>query len=143
VKESNVNLVPSTARPFRYARIASIFVSMMLVLAACGGDDDGDDEVAGVTPVSTSTAPSVAQDPTPEPTATAEPVDEVAEDTPTPQPDPDPDPEPTQTPAPEEPAPNVELAPELTGVTNWRGTEPLTLEELRGEPVVLVFWNSI
>ena len=50
--------------------------------------------------------------------------------------------EPTPTPEPA-PAEDVDLAPELAGLTDWRDIDPVTLEDLRGGPVVLVFWNSM
>jgi hypothetical protein len=37
---------------------------------------------------------------------------------------------------------DVELAPELIGLEDWVNSPPLTLAELRGEPVLLVFWAS-
>jgi hypothetical protein len=36
----------------------------------------------------------------------------------------------------------VELAPELVGLEEWINSEPLTLAQLRGEPVLIVFWAS-
>ncbi|MBA2451630.1 MAG: hypothetical protein H0V47_00555 [Chloroflexia bacterium] len=36
----------------------------------------------------------------------------------------------------------VDLAPELLSVEAWYNSEPLTLEALRGEPVLLVFWAT-
>lgn len=35
-----------------------------------------------------------------------------------------------------------DLAPELTGIANWYNTAPLTLAELQGEAVLLVFWSD-
>jgi outer membrane biosynthesis protein TonB len=124
----------------------ALIAVMAIVLASCGGDDDDADSVA-TTP---EPSPTEAAQPTsePEPTATPEPVvsDDSASDDVEPV-DPDPTPteepaEPTPTPQPE-PAEDIDFAPELAGLTDWRNTDPLTLEELRGEPVVLVFWNSI
>lgn len=37
---------------------------------------------------------------------------------------------------------SVELAPELVGLGEWVNSEPLTLAQLRGEPVLLVFWAT-
>lgn len=39
-------------------------------------------------------------------------------------------------------AAEVEPAPELVGLGEWINSEPLTLAQLRGEPVLLVFWAS-
>jgi hypothetical protein len=36
----------------------------------------------------------------------------------------------------------VDLAPELTEISEWLNTEPLTLAGLRGNPVLLVFWRD-
>ena len=36
----------------------------------------------------------------------------------------------------------VELAPELQGLGEWVNSEPLTLAQLRGDPVLLVFWAT-
>lgn len=40
------------------------------------------------------------------------------------------------------PAAPSDPAPELTGITNWYNSDPLQLEGLRGEPVLLVFWSD-
>jgi hypothetical protein len=37
---------------------------------------------------------------------------------------------------------DVELAPELEGISDWYNTEPLTLADLRGRAVLLVFWSD-
>lgn len=37
--------------------------------------------------------------------------------------------------------PNLGPAPELVGITNWINSEPLTLEELRGQVVLIDFWT--
>lgn len=37
--------------------------------------------------------------------------------------------------------PNLGTAPELTGITNWINSEPLTMEELRGKVVLIDFWT--
>jgi hypothetical protein len=107
----------------------------MVLLVACGGDDNDTEEVVGTDPVPTPTEPIAQATETPAPTATETPSE------PTPEPDPTPT-EPSEEPTPE-PTEDVELAPELAGLTDWRNLDPVTLEDLRGEPVVLVFWNSI
>jgi hypothetical protein len=37
---------------------------------------------------------------------------------------------------------SIDLAPDLESADAWYNTEPLTLEELRGHPVLLVFWAT-
>lgn len=42
-------------------------------------------------------------------------------------------------------APAIALAPEI-GITEpgkWFNAQPLTLQQLRGKPVLLVFWSDI
>lgn len=122
-------------------RAAAALTVLLLVLVACGGDETNGDEIDG----DTSGAPTEAA---------ADPAETAPSETPTPQPEASPtaagepteEPKPTATPSPEsepEPEEDVDLAPELAGLTDWRNSEPVTLEDLRGEPVVLVFWNSI
>jgi hypothetical protein len=121
--------------------LVTVLITLVIVLAACG-DDATDDEIVADDPEPTPTE-EVAEEPTatpvtdptttPEPDATATPVPEATDD----EVD---EPEPTPTP---EPAEDVDLAPELAGLTDWRNTDPTSLEQLRGQPVVLVFWNSL
>jgi hypothetical protein len=33
-------------------------------------------------------------------------------------------------------------APEFASIAGWFNTEPLTLEDLRGQPVLIVFWSD-
>ena len=113
------NLIAITALTFLFA----------LVLAACGGSDGAD-------------APD---EPTAIPRATATPsVSSVDTDKAPPPPTPVPDP--TATPAPDPLAgPQGQeglMAPELAGISSFINTEPFTLEELRGDKVVLIdFWT--
>ena len=113
------NLIAITALTFLFA----------LVLAACGGSDGAD-------------APD---EPTAPPRATATPsVSSVDTDKAPPPPTPVPDP--TATPAPDPLAgPQGQeglMAPELAGISSFINTEPFTLEELRGDKVVLIdFWT--
>lgn len=127
----------------RSVLIVSMVTALFVLLAACGGDDT-EDVASDADPAPTE---AVAQD---EPTAEPAPTEEPADDAPAPTPteeiaEPEPDPTPTEEPdePTPEPAPDVDLAPELAGLTDWSNGEPVTLEDLRGEPVVLVFWNSI
>ena len=52
---------------------------------------------------------------------------------------------PTSTPQPAQ-QPKIALhdmgpAPELTGITQWFNSEPLTLQQLRGKVVIVNFWT--
>ncbi len=113
------NLIAITALTFLFA----------LALAACGGSEGAD-------------APD---EPTATPRATATPsVSSVDTDKAPPPPTPVPDP--TATPAPDPQAgPQGQeglMAPELAGISSFINTEPFTLEELRGDQVVLIdFWT--
>jgi hypothetical protein len=128
-------------RSTRYPTVLAMTISLVVLLVACGGDDADEvtDIATGATPTPETTADDAVDeneevDPTPveeaaDPTPPEEadeptPVEDVAEPTP-------------------EPTPEVDLAPELAGLTDWRNIDPVSLEDLRGEPVVLVFWNSI
>jgi type IV secretory pathway VirB10-like protein len=139
-------------RPRRHSAsflaLCTALTALLFLLAACGGNDDDTNDIA-TEPEPTPTQTTVAERdddpaPTPEPEATEAAEEEATDDAAD-------DPQPTPTEAPGEPheEPTVEpsdeadLAPELVGLTDWRNTEPVTLEDLRGEPVVLVFWNSI
>ena len=115
------------------------FLAFAVVLAACGGDDADDDTDIATEPESTPTEIPVEAEATPEPTV---PVATGDDATVAPTQEPEPTTEPTPEPTPE-PAEDVELAPELAGLTDWRNQDPVTLEDLRGQPVVLVFWNSL
>ena len=109
--------------------ITAISLVLALVLVACGGangTDTTDEPTATPRPTATPSAASVDTDDAPPP--------------PTPVPDP------TATPAPD---PQAEpqgseglLAPDLAGISSYINTEPFTLEELRGDNVVLIdFWT--
>jgi hypothetical protein len=122
--------------------------SLLIVLAACGSDDATDDD-AGIAAEPTATE-QAAETPTPQPEPTEVPAADDAADaddeaTPTAAQEPTPTPEPDESidDGDTEPTPDVDFAPELAGLTDWRNADPVTLEDLRGEPVILVFWNSI
>lgn len=100
-------------------RQRSALLAATLILAtaaACGGADETTDLRENTGPIPTN---EVAAQPaaTSETTARAEQTVEPAA-------------------APEN------LAPELSSAEAWYNTEPLTLEALRGEPVLLVFWAT-
>ena len=121
-------------------KLLTIIVSTLVLsvfAAACGSDTPAVEEPAEETkyaPMEESVPEESTQpDPTPEP-----PTPEPTEAPPTP--------EPTEAP-PEDTANgtgrigNEPLAPELTGVFSWINSEPLTLEELRGDVVLIDFWT--
>ncbi len=120
---------PTHARPFFV-----LVLTLIVILAACGGDDEAPDDIATAPDPTPEAQPAETSTPEPEPTPTTQDDDGAdAVD----------DGEPTPVEEADEPAEDVDLAPELTGLTDWRNTDPVSLEDLRGEPVVLVFWNSI
>ncbi|MCY4527997.1 MAG: redoxin domain-containing protein [Chloroflexi bacterium] len=109
--------------------IVALSLALALVLAACGGSNEAD------TP----------DEPTATPRATATPsVSSVNTDDAPPPPTPVPDPTATPTPDPQAGPQGTEglLAPELAGISSFINTEPFTLEDLRGDKVVLIdFWT--
>ncbi|MEZ4569810.1 MAG: hypothetical protein R2849_05675 [Thermomicrobiales bacterium] len=124
----------------------ALFV-LTLALAACGTDgsnDDSDSNQIGAQPTATIETPSSvptaadssvdeqpASDPgdAPAPTVNSEPT---AEESAAAVPDPTATPVPVD--EPEDPAPG------LGSIDSWHNSPPLTLAELRGSPVLLVFW---
>ena len=134
------------ARKRHFTFLASCLLMVML-LAACGDDESPEttlDEVSNTPVGDVATAPTATTPldaPSTEPTMTqpadtatmetgsaatapagATPAAEPADDDPLPEPD--------------------NPAPELTTAGEWYNSEPLTLAELRGNPVLLVFWAS-
>ena len=109
--------------------ITALSLVFALALVACGGANGTD----------------TTDEPTPTPRATATPS-VASVDTDDAPPPPTPVPDPTATPAPDPLAgPQGSeglLAPDLAGISSYINTEPFTLEELRGDKVVLIdFWT--
>ena len=109
--------------------ITALSLLLALALAACGGANGTD----------------TTDEPTSTPRATATPS-VASVDTDDAPPPPTPAPDPTATPAPDPLAgPQGSLgllAPDLAGISSYINTEPFTLEELRGDKVVLIdFWT--
>ena len=109
--------------------ISALFFVLALALAACGGANDTD----------------TTDEPTAAPRATATPS-AASVDTDDAPPPPTPVPDPTATPAPDPQAGPQDReslnAPELVGISSFINTEPFSLEELRGDKVVLIdFWT--
>lgn len=89
---------------------------VMAIVAACGDSEEANDPAANSEPVATSESTDPA-------TTVSESVARA-------------------TVSGEPFAEQVDLAPELVSVEAWYNSEPLTLEALRGEPVLLVFWAT-
>ena len=109
--------------------ITALSLLLALALVACGGANGTD----------------TTDEPTSTPRATATPS-VASVDTDDAPPPPTPAPDPTATPAPDPLAgPKGSLgllAPDLAGISSYINTEPFTLEELRGDKVVLIdFWT--
>ncbi|MXY43782.1 MAG: redoxin domain-containing protein [Dehalococcoidia bacterium] len=109
--------------------ITALSLLLALALVACGGANGTD----------------TTDEPTSTPRATATPS-VASVDTDDAPPPPTPAPDPTATPAPDPLAgPQGSLgllAPDLAGISSYINTEPFTLEELRGDKVVLIdFWT--
>ena len=109
--------------------ITALSLVLAFVLAACGGGNGAD----------------TSDEPTSTPRATATPsVASVDTDEAPPPPTPVPDPTATPTPDPQAGPQGREglMAPDLAGISSYINTEPFTLEELRGDKVVLIdFWT--
>ena len=109
--------------------ITALSLLLALALVACGGANDTD----------------TTEEPTPTPRATATPsTASIDTDDAPPPPTPVPDPTATPTPDPQAGPQGSEglLAPDLAGISSYINTEPFTLEELRGDNVVLIdFWT--
>ena len=109
--------------------ITALALALAFVLAACSGSNGTEQP----------------DEPTATPRATATPsAASVDTDKAPPPPTPVPDPTATPTPDPQAGPQGREglLAPDLAGISSFLNTEPFTLEELRGDKVVLIdFWT--
>jgi outer membrane biosynthesis protein TonB len=146
----------TTNRTSRYPRSRWIrllaLCGLVLLVAACGDDATEPDAVGSTTsPTPTTEAatspeasPTTEPEPTPpgQPSPAPTPTPAGAEEEPEATEEADPSPEPSPTTEPQ-PADDVDLAPEIAALTGWLNGEPVTLSDLRGQPVILVFWNSI
>ena len=109
--------------------VVALIAALSLLALACGSTEEESEPAAAVVPTAApTTAPTPMPEPTPEPT---QPPEEA------------PTPEPTQQAA--SLLPSVEstqnMAPELVGLDGWLNSEPFTLEEKRGEVVLIDFWT--
>ena len=96
--------------------LAATLLTVLLLAAACRGDP---------TPTAVSTPAPESTIPTPAPESTAEPTEQVV----------------LPTPHPDEAGKVGTVAPELTRITSWLNSEPLTLAGLRGQVVLVDFWT--
>jgi hypothetical protein len=139
---------------FRWAPVLAACALGSVILAACG--DGGASEQA--TAPAERPGASLGTQPTPTDTETTADVDraepaatpesradepaateaEVAAET-TAAPDPEPEPA-TEPPAEQPIAEPADPAPALGSIDSWHNSEPLALDQLRGSPVLLVFW---
>ena len=105
-------------------------------------DDDRPTPTPTPTPIPTPTATSEpTPDPTPTPTPTPIPT-QTPEPPPTPTATPTPTPTPEPTPDPREVGGDIgNRAPEFQGIFNWINSPALTMEELRGQVVLIDFWT--
>ncbi len=108
--------------------VVALIAALSLLALACGSTEESEPAAAVVPTTAPTTAPTAMPEPTPEPTtapeptATAEPAQQAASLLPS-----------------AESAQN--MAPELVGLDGWLNTEPFTLEDKRGEVVLIDFWT--
>ncbi len=108
--------------------VVALIAALSLLAVACGSTEEPEPAAAVVPTAAPTTAPTPMPEPTPEPTTAPEPTAE---------------PEPTQQAASLLPSAESaqNMAPELVGLDGWLNTEPFTLEDKRGEVVLIDFWT--
>ena len=113
---------------------------LVLTVSACGGEQGAPENLLAAD--STDRALDATRTPEPTTAATPDPTHTLA-----PQPTATSAPEPTPTPTPE-PAPTQAgeiaegpKAPELTGTQSWINSEPLRIQDLKGQVVLIDFWT--
>ena len=108
--------------------VVALIAALSLLAVACGSTEESEPAAAVVPTTAPATAPTPMPEPTPEPTTAPEPTAE---------------PEPTQQAASLLPSAESaqSMAPELVGLDGWLNTEPFTLEDKRGEVVLIDFWT--
>lgn len=94
--------------------LTAMLAALGLILAGCGSEraDEADDQAAAVS--------------RPEPSPTAAPTPVVVE---------------VNSKWTQYAEPGVRPAPELAGITGWHNTDPFTLEDKRGQVVMIKFWT--
>ena len=112
----------------RSVLIVALIAALSLLALACGSTEDPEPAAAVVPTAAPTSAPTAMPEPTPEPTQPPA----VA-----------PTPEPTQQVASLLPsaASAQNMAPELVGLEGWLNTEPFTMEDKRGQIVLVDFWT--
>ena len=108
--------------------IVALIAALSLLALACGSTEDPEPAAAVVPTAAPTSVPTAMPEPTPEPT-------QPPADTPTP--------EPTRQVAsllPSAMSPD-KRAPELVGLEGWLNTEPFTMEDKRGQVVLIDFWT--
>ena len=108
--------------------VVALIAALSLLALACGSTEESEPAAAVVPTTAPTTAPTAMPEPTPEPT---------------------PAPEPTATPDTTQQAASLlpsaesaqDMAPELVGLDGWLNTEPFTLEDKRGQVVLIDFWT--
>ena len=97
-----------------------LLLALLAVVAGCSGDEETPTDEPAASPVATATAvPAAAADDSAEPTPIM-PEFEVSENT---------------------GGAVGDNAPEFTGISEWLNSDALTIEELRGEVVLIDFWT--
>ena len=108
--------------------IVALIAALSLLALACGSTEDPEPAAAIVPTAAPTSVPTAMPEPTPVPT-------QPPADTPTPEPT-----QPAASLLPSGSGPD-RRAPELAGLDGWLNSEPFTLEDKRGQIVLIDFWT--
>ena len=108
--------------------IVALIAAVSLLVLACGSNEDPEPAAAIVPTAAPTSVPTAMPEPTPVPT-------QPPADTPTPEPT-----QPAASLLPSGSGPD-RRAPELAGLDGWLNSEPFTLEDKRGQIVLIDFWT--
>ena len=108
--------------------IVALIAAVSLLVLACGSTEDPEPAAAIVPTAAPTSVPTAMPEPTPVPT-------QPPADTPTPEPT-----QPAASLLPSGSGPD-RRAPELAGLDGWLNSEPFTLEDKRGQIVLIDFWT--
>ena len=108
--------------------IVALIAAVSLLALACGSTEDPEPAAAIVPTAAPTSVPTAMPEPTPVPT-------QPPADTPTPEPT-----QPAASLLPSGSGPD-RRAPELAGLDGWLNSEPFTLEDKRGQIVLIDFWT--
>ena len=111
-------------RSIVHISLGVLLIALLALVAGCDGDEEPSTEEPAASPVATDTVPRVTSD------ATAS--DAVAEPTPM---------MPDFTASGSTGGAVGDMAPEFSGINQWLNSEPLTMEGLRGDVVLIDFWT--